>query len=163
MKREMMETINRYEVEVVPLSEEDGGGYLATFPQLGRMITGLGETREAAMKDLLDSVPTLVESLIEAEEMLPEPETRPAWRDYSGRVTLRLPRMLHAQLDRLADREGVSLNSLMTTILQSGATALLAGKQFGAAETYDQPPSKPRTVAEGRRITVKRKRRASSE
>lgn len=126
--------LNQYAVEVVPLEEEDGGGYMAVFPQLGRTLVGYGETRTEALADLLDSVPLLVESLKEHGDQLPEPEVRPAWRDYSGRVTLRIPKMLHAQLDRLAAREGVSLNALLNSILQAGATAMLAGKQFGAID-----------------------------
>ena len=41
-------------------------------------------------------------------------------------------RVLHAQLVGLAEDQGVSLNSLVQTLLTSGATALAAGKQFGA-------------------------------
>lgn len=128
-----MDKSNRYGIEITRLAEEDGGGYLAVFPQLGRMITGLGETREEALEDLIASVPTLAESFDEHGEKLPEPEVTPHWREYSGRVTLRVPRMLHAQLDRLAGAEDVSLNTLMLTMLQSGVTAMAAGFEFGAA------------------------------
>ena len=129
-----------YELQIRPLLEEDGGGYEAVFPQLGRMIVGLGETRDEALHDLLGSIPPLLESLAEHGENPPEPEQPAAWMDYSGRVTLRIPKMLHHQLDRLADREGVSLNTLMTTALQSAATALAAGSQFGAVSSAEAAP-----------------------
>jgi antitoxin HicB len=137
MKQKLEQILERYAVEVVPLAEEDGGGYMATFPQLGRMVAGYGETRQEALGDLLGFAPLLLESMEEHGETLPEPEARPPWRDYSGRVTLRIPKMLHAQLERLASREGVSLNALMNHILQAGATALLSGKEFGAIEKQE--------------------------
>jgi antitoxin HicB len=132
--KEIEKTIAEYPTEIVRLPEEDGGGYLAVFPQLGHAITGLGETRDEALQDLLASVPTLIESLEEHGDKLPNPEVPAPWRDFSGRVTLRIPRYLHAQLDRLAAKEGVSLNTLLLSILQSGATALAAGYKFGATE-----------------------------
>lgn len=124
--------IDAYGIRIRALTKGEGGGYLAVFPQLGGMVNGLGETREEALSDLLSSVPTLLQSLAEYGEKLPAPEVEPEWQEYSGRVTLRVPKMLHAQLDRLADREGVSLNTFMLTALQSAATAAAAGQEFGA-------------------------------
>ena len=37
--------------------------------------------------------------------------------DYSGRVTLRIPRSLHGSLTQIAGDEGVSLNQLMVSVL----------------------------------------------
>ncbi|MBL1150720.1 MAG: toxin-antitoxin system HicB family antitoxin [Armatimonadetes bacterium] len=150
--KDIEKTISEYGTEIIPLHEQDGGGYLAVFPQLGHVITGLGETRDEALQDLLSSVPTLIASLEEHKDKLPKPEVPSPWRDFSGRVTLRIPRYLHAQLDRLAEREGVSLNSFMLMILQSGATAIAAGCQFGAAEprgvrfSLGAEPSEPQTA-----------------
>lgn len=126
---------NDYRIDVSPLTEEDGGGYEAVFPQLARMIVGYGETQAEAVQDLIDFVPLLLKSMEEIGDKMPEPVAPPEWKDYNGRVTLRLPKMLHYQLDKLADQEGVSMNSLLTTILQSGATAMAAGCQFGIAST----------------------------
>ena len=131
-----------YNVAIQQLSEDDGGGYLATFIELGRMITGLGETREEAMEDLQSSLPALEASFEENEEVFPKPQIKPAWDEFSGRVTLRLPKMLHAQLDRQANDEGVSLNSYLVMILQAGATKYSCGKNFGAADWDDKGPFK---------------------
>ena len=123
-----------YNVAIKQLSEDDGGGYLATFIELGRMITGLGETRDEAIEDLQASLPALEASFEENGEDFPKPEVKPDWDEFSGRVTLRLPKMLHAQLDRQSNSEGVSLNSYLVTILQSAATARAAGLEFGAVQ-----------------------------
>src|SRR3954452_6797267 len=42
---------------------------------------------------------------------------------YSGRLLLRMPRALHAQLARLAEREGVSLNQLIIGTLARSVEA----------------------------------------
>jgi hypothetical protein len=57
-------------------------------------------------------------------------------------VTLRLSKSLHFRLDRLAETEGVSLNSLLSDILQSGATALESGLTFGAISPHGEVPGK---------------------
>jgi hypothetical protein len=38
-------------------------------------------------------------------------------REYSGKFIVRVPKSLHRQLDRLADREGVSLNQYLVSEL----------------------------------------------
>jgi predicted HicB family RNase H-like nuclease len=39
---------------------------------------------------------------------------------YSGRINLRMPTDLHAQLAAEAERQGVSLNTLLLTLLAGG-------------------------------------------
>lgn len=126
------EKIAAYRVTVRPVAESDGGGFEAVFPQLSRMVVGYGASQADAVEDLMAGVPLLVESVVEAGETLPDPDGEAAWKDYSGRVTLRLPKSLHQLLDILAEREGTSLNTLMATLLQAGATSLSAGLPFGA-------------------------------
>lgn len=120
----------RYGIEIQALSEDDGGGYLATFNELAHVITGLGETREEAMADLQASLGVLENSLHANGEEFPPAQVKPMWSDFSGRITLRLPKSLHRQLDQQATEEGVSLNSYLMTILQAGATAYAAGEYY---------------------------------
>ena len=47
----------------------------------------------------------------------PAPDPRPAAGSHSGRLLLRMPSMLHANLARAAEREGVSLNQLIVGLL----------------------------------------------
>jgi predicted HicB family RNase H-like nuclease len=58
--------------------------------------------------ELLEATP---EEVAEAEAELPSP------REYSGKVNIRMPRSLHRDLVRRAEREGVSLNQLMVVLL----------------------------------------------
>jgi antitoxin HicB len=130
MKNE--QTIREYAMQVKPLTDEDGGGFEALFPQLARSIVGYGETQQEAVDDLLSAVPAFLQVMEESKQHLPAPEGPREWDEFSGKFNVRVPKMLHAKLVRLADEQGVSLNSLVQTILMSGATALEAGHEFGA-------------------------------
>lgn len=61
-----------YSVQVQPLSEEDGGGYEALFPQLGRGVVGYGATQEEAVQDLMEAIPLFLSVLKETGQMLPK-------------------------------------------------------------------------------------------
>ena len=61
---------------------------------------------------------------------------------YSGRLLLRMPRALHAQLAQLAEREGVSLNQLII-----GALARSVEEPADDAPDASSPPrSEPRLL-----------------
>ena len=130
MKNE--QAIEGYAFLVKNLEEEEGGGFEASFPQLARSIVGYGETHQEAVGDLFSAIPGFLEGLRSTGQSLPVPEKPKEWEEYSGKFNVRVPKMLHAKLVRLAEEEGVSLNSLIQTVLASGATALEAGLEFGA-------------------------------
>lgn len=143
MKNE--QAIQGFAMQVKPLLEEDGGGFEAHFPQLARSLVGYGETQQEAVNDLLSAVPAFLQVMEESKQSLPAPESPRAWDEFSGKFNVRVPRMLHAKLARLAEEQGVSLNSLVQTVLMSGATALEAGHEFGAiVETVPVVESAPR-------------------
>ena len=123
------ELLASYTVKVSPLPAQDGGGYKAIYEELGLTVRGIGATVTEAISELEELA---LDGL--ADEPIadfPAAKLDAPWAEYSGRITLRLPKMLHAQLDRLAEEQGVSLNQLITHAMQSAATALLAGQEFG--------------------------------
>lgn len=126
--------VTSYPIAVSPLSEEEGGGFQALFPPLARSIVGYGMTPQEAIAELQTMVPSLLEVTAETGQVLPEVAAEKDWDEYSGKFNVRVAKMLHAQLVELAEDQGVSLNSLVQTILASGTTALSAGKMFGALE-----------------------------
>ena len=69
--------------------------------------------RIAASRRIPRDVSGAVESVTTEE---PEEQTKPA---PSGRLLLRMPRTLHAELARSAEREGTSLNQFITGALAS--------------------------------------------
>lgn len=90
-------------------------GYLATAPELPGCFTA-GETPEDAMRMLRDAMATWLEATIAAGDPDPEPDED----RYRGRILLRLPRSLHARLAERAEREDVSINQLVATLIAEG-------------------------------------------
>lgn len=105
-----------YKIEIVPIAEEDGGGYLARLPQFGTLgIVGDGDTIEEALANLLENKKDRFQQYIEEGLKIAEPETESS--DYSGRFVVRLPKFLHRELTQSAQKNGVSLNQYVCVLL----------------------------------------------
>ena len=126
--------IATYPIQVSALLEKEGGSFQALFLPLARNAVGYGTTPQEAIADLQKVVPLFLRMMDEMEQTLPEVAAEKEWDDFSGKFNVRVAKALHAQLVELAEEQGVSLNSLVQTVLTSGATALAAGKMFGALE-----------------------------
>src|SRR5207248_2180336 len=87
-----------------------------------------------AINDLYEAVPIFLEVIEKHSQILPPPEPPKEWDEFSGKFNVRVAKVLHAKLVRLAEEQGVSLNSLVQTLLTAGATALESGHEFGAIE-----------------------------
>ncbi len=70
---------------------------------------------EEAYELVIDAIETLAPMLEEEGKPIPTPIV--PIDDYSGRVTLRLPKSLHRALANAAEGEGVSLNSYLVSLL----------------------------------------------
>ena len=92
--------------------DPDQGGYLASHPDLDG-CAAQGESADEAIAELDVARELWIETRLEDGLYVPEP----APEEPSGRVTLRIPSSLHAKLIRVANRQGVSLNLLLTTVL----------------------------------------------
>jgi antitoxin HicB len=104
------------------LSDEDGGGYLVTFPDLPGVMAD-GESIEEALRHAQDSFESAVAALVDMGRDIPAPTFKPddvAAPDLSGKFVTRVPKSIHAQLARCARAEGVSLNSLVLALLAEG-------------------------------------------
>jgi len=78
-------------------------------------IAEYSESHEDAYALALDAIATTAEAFAEQGRDMPKPFTPE--EDYSGRVTLRLPKTLHRRLAEKADEEAVSLNQYMVSVL----------------------------------------------
>lgn len=78
-------------------------------------VTEYADTATDAYALAIDSIETTAEILRERGKSMPVPY-EPV-DDYSGRVTLRLPRSLHRAISEAAGSEGVSLNQHIVGIL----------------------------------------------
>jgi antitoxin HicB len=113
-----------YEFRVTSLREEDGGGFQATIPEFGRGVVGYGESQVEAVQDLYSLLPDFLEVLAETGQVIPSPLPAKPHLEFSGKFNVRVPKLLHAKLVETAEENGVSLNSLVTTLLAEGTTRL---------------------------------------
>lgn len=101
---------------VRPLTEEEGGGFLISFPELAGCISD-GETIEETIANGRDAFAAYASALIEQGLEVPAPTANV---DVSGKFVVRLPKSLHAQLASRSKREGVSLNTLVVSYVAAG-------------------------------------------
>lgn len=112
-----------YPIRIRPLSDEDGGGWLAEVPDLPGCMSD-GETPEEALLNVQDAIQEWIAAAAEMGREVPSPRPNGDDAEYSGRLSLRMPKSLHAELVRSANREGVSVNQYVLYLLsaaQSGA------------------------------------------
>ena len=67
----------RYTILIEPLSDDDGGGFLATVPDLPGCMSD-GETPEEAAVNVQDAILAWLESAQEMGQPIPEPSRRVA-------------------------------------------------------------------------------------
>jgi len=112
-----------YPFEITILDEENGSGYLITFPDLPGCMSD-GETIEKTIQNGADAEKAWLQAARKWGDAVPEPGSGGA---VSGKFSLRLPKSLHARLVKQAEIEGVSMNTLAVALLAEG----LGRKQAG--------------------------------
>jgi antitoxin HicB len=108
----------RYHVSIVrDFTEDLGAGWVATVEEMPG-CAGQGETPEAALTDLREAMAAWIEAVAEAGGKVPV--ARSEADRYSGQFRLRVPTGLHQALAEEAEREGVSMNMLVSSMLAGG-------------------------------------------
>lgn len=106
--------------EIAPLAEEDGGGFLISFPDLPGCISD-GATIEEAVANGRDAFLAWISAAADQGKPIPQPAAKPVEMiEASGKFVARLPKTLHARLVVRAKQEGVSLNTLVLSFLAEG-------------------------------------------
>ena len=111
-----MKKLDAYPFELRPLSTEEGGGYLISFPDFNECIAD-GETIEEAIAEGQSALAAVIATLQEKGLPVPKPGSFGA---YSGKFVQRIPKSLHARLQSRARIEGVSINTLATSYIAEG-------------------------------------------
>jgi predicted HicB family RNase H-like nuclease len=120
-----------YTIEVVPIPDHEGGGYLAQLPELGKFaIIGDGDTPEEAISDLNNLKKKRFRYYLEEGIKIPEPKVEQ--EEFSGKFVLRLPTELHRMLAYSAKENLTSLNSYIVFLLSSNLQTDKTQKQFAA-------------------------------
>ncbi len=104
--------------------------------------TATGSTPEEAVKRLRRAMSRWISEALKADRAIPEPRQE---RTASGRLLVRMPRTLHAELSATAEREGVSLNQFIT-----GALSTAVGWRDVEGNTAAPPVDGPEEPVSGR-------------
>lgn len=96
------------------LTPDPEGGYTGEIAEFPGCVTQ-GETIEETHANLEDAARSWLEAVVEQGQVVPEPFA--AADEFSGKVVLRLPKSLHGKASRYAEREGVSLNTILVTAI----------------------------------------------
>jgi antitoxin HicB len=102
-----------YPFTISHLSTEEGGGYLIEFPDLPGCMSD-GETIEEAIDNGQDAMISWIEAAKAAGRAIPKPGTL---EKQSGKWVQRVPKSIHLRLVQKAAEEGVSLNTLVITLI----------------------------------------------
>jgi antitoxin HicB len=103
-----------YPFELRRLSEEEGGGWLITFPDLPGCMSD-GESMEEAVQNGVDAERSWLAATRKWGGKIPA-----AGESAGGQIIVRAPKSLHAKLQARARQEGVSMNLLVATFIAEG-------------------------------------------
>jgi predicted RNase H-like HicB family nuclease len=137
----------------VTLVHDESGEWTATIEAL-QGCNARGTSPDEALEHVAEAVAAWVEAAERDGKEIPDPKSAPS---YSGRLLLRMPQTLHAELARAAERERVSLNQFITDVL-SGALGWRApdrdhGSGTRAVPTDDLDAEPGAAASKSRRLT----------
>jgi predicted RNase H-like HicB family nuclease len=101
------------------LVPDEGGGYSAEMLEFPGCFAE-GDTADEAMQALERAAQSWIQAALDQGQEIPEPYMN---QGYGGRIALRLPKSLHRQAARLAERNGVSLNQFLVSTIAEGVGA----------------------------------------
>ena len=109
-------TLPQYPFLMSILPPEEGGGYLIEFPDLPGCMSD-GETIEETIENGKDAIFCWIETAKEFGDEIPEPGSA---NGFSEHWIQQIPKHIHTQLSQRAEQEGISVNTLVSTMLSTG-------------------------------------------
>jgi antitoxin HicB len=120
-----------YPIVIAPASNGDGPGWIASVAELPG-CEAHGPTPEDAAAGMRDAVARWVREARAAGREVPPPGAAAA---HSGKLLVRMPRSLHAELVRASEREGTSLNAYIVAALSASVAWRRPGEAAAAPAT----------------------------
>lgn len=111
-----MYNLDAYPFEIQPLSEEDGGGYMISFPDFSECISD-GETIDEAVANGRDALAETIAALSEKGFSIPAPNS--AVSDSAKWLTRLAPTLRH-RLSARAKQDGLSPDNLALSFIAEG-------------------------------------------
>jgi antitoxin HicB len=145
-----------YAIEVREDKEE--GGYVVSIPALPGCVTQV-EKWEEAQSSIEEVRKEWMTTAYEDGVEIPLPGTD---REYSGKFVVRVPKFIHRELDARAGDEGVSLNTLLVSMISQCLGVPKARTSPSATNTSTETSTDPleklmnRPSSETRRYVVTR-------
>jgi len=129
--------------------------WLATIDALPG-CTARGATPDDAIERASEAMSAWLVSARREGKDVPEPKTA---QSHSGRLLLRMPQTLHAELARTAEREHVSLNQFITDVLAGALGWRTTGRKAQVTRVVrgiddDDEQVEPRSATSGERSRV---------
>ena len=122
-----------YPIVLARAANGAGPGWIATVEELPG-CQAHGPTPESAAAGMGDAVERWVREARTAGRDVPPPGAAAA---HSGKLLVRMPRSLHAELFRASEREGTSLNAYIVAAL----SASVAWRRPGTSGSAPAPPA----------------------
>lgn len=92
--------------------------YEVAFNDFGEVI-GVGDTPKEAIEDAYYNLDAYIGYCEENSISLPVPSKTNSLENYSGKMTIRLPKSLHRDFAEFAEKDGMSLNALIIDALRN--------------------------------------------
>ncbi len=108
-----------------------------------------GATPESAAAAVQEAIERWIEDARAEGREIPPPGAAAA---HSGRLLVRMPRSLHAELVRASEREGTSLNAYIVAVLSASVAWRRPGEPAG--EPVERPPARGLSMALTANIVV---------
>lgn len=124
-----------YHLLLVRDGEDKAKPWTATVEELPG-CTAHGKTSAEALSEIEAAMAKWIGVALEEGREIPEPRSAAT---HSGRLLLRMPKTLHADLTRASEREGVSLNQFLTDVLAS--SIFWRGRPAGVQGHHPSPAS----------------------
>ncbi len=118
-----MTTTNNQKYAAEVFWSDDDEGFIAVAHDLPG-CSAWGENQGEAIAELSQAIEAWIKAATAAGNPIPEPSKPASAEQYSGKFLLRMPRSLHADLDRQAKADGTSLNSYVVYLLTQRHTQL---------------------------------------
>ncbi len=124
-----------YHLMLVRDGEDKGRPWTASVEEL-HGCTSHGKTSDEALDGIEAAMSKWIALALEEDREIPEPKSATS---HSGRLLLRMPRTLHADLTRASEREGISLNQFITDVLAAAVAWRGRSDEPGTPRTARTP------------------------
>ncbi len=108
--------MDNYKMEIYCIDTTDGSQWNVEFPEVAG-CGGAGKTVEEAIADAKINLQVILDFYKEEGIPIPIPNHQTNRAEYSGKISLRIPRSLHKEVARFAEKDGVSINCILTTAI----------------------------------------------